>query len=655
MTIDISSTAAAFYRVEAKMEFLTKAVHQHMLVGEDCFMVKREKAILKAVSKIADSNKELLFNTFIGKLRHKLPVLHLGISGLSMYDRKRVQIIASAVVLHVFVDNGMFAVREQIDRLPAQEGKAPKFKKSLYVQLGGTYEKDMYKGIELEPGAVYQHSTAERRLTGKERGFLAEVASVPYCVWSGCTKELLMKGYSLKDDWGKKTDRFGHRLSEDPIVKKRRFSMYAEKITEHVKRFPRFYLSAKYDHRDRVYYDAARLDGIRPHGKLWETLMLDSADGFTLKSEDYDVLKHIIYVNLHGRVSVEKASQLITDEDLEAARDADPMAAETEKQFGTAILLNKAYTAIMDGLAGYPCHFMFGYDFTNSGLIMAGVSFKSKEMMKAGNVAGLKTVQDSHTLLGKAFGLDLERDVIKKLHTALLHGGTTRTLTKRLHELLKGCEISEGDVDVAIQKAYGPTVLNIDAIASWGQVAAGNQQSILRWRMPDEFMAASQSRMIGCPVHVYVASGSHAVGYTDHVIVSDMPLCEDNNGFPVFDSLHHLKGVDYPVQVKKRGLFADITHSIDAYVLRKVVRAVRKAGYPILLKHDDYIAPPGAHSVIVEAAQSALAEIFDANLYQSAVDQIKAYSPWKDRLIAPDVQLGQASNTLVKSVNFLMP
>jgi len=343
-------------------------------------------------------------------------------------------------------------------------------------------------------------------------------------------------------------------------------------------------------------------------------------------------------------------------DDASAALMADPMAATTEKEFGKAILLNRALQALCDQVSGEPSTFMAGYDFTNSGLIMAGVSFQSDEMMRAGNVAGLKTVQDSHTMLGKAFGIEVERDVIKKLHTALLHGGTTRTLTKRLHELMgDDCTITEGEVDQAVFKAYGPTVYNIDAIASWTAVAAGNNQSILRWRMPDKFMAASQARMIGCPVHVYVASASHAVGYTDHVIVSDMPLCEDSNGYAIFDRNTHLKGVDYPVQVKKRGLFADITHSIDAFVLRRVTRAVVDAGFPILLKHDDYIAPPGAHKVIVAAAQEALDFLFNANLYQSAVDQIKEHSPWKDRIITPTITLGNGKNNALKSASFLMP
>jgi hypothetical protein len=132
-----------------------------------------------------------------------------------------------------------------------------------------------------------------------------------------------------------------------------------------------------------------------------------------------------------------------------------------------------------------------------------------------------------------------------------------------------------------------------------------------------------------------------------------MPLVEDKNGYPIYDKNTELGGVRYPVKVHKRGLFADLTHSIDAYVLRCVVRALRKAKRPFLLKHDDYIVPPGAQRIVKQAAQEAFNVLYQNNVYQTALEEIAEHSPYE--LEVPYLYIGTARNTAVASTNFLMP
>ncbi|MEE8598656.1 MAG: hypothetical protein V3S69_03970, partial [Dehalococcoidales bacterium] len=433
--------------------------------------------------------------------------------------------------------------------------------------------------------------------------------------------------------------------------------VYADKIVNHVKRFPQFYLSAKYDMRLREYYEACTLEGMRPHGKEWETLMLDAAEPFDLTVEDERVLKHTIYVRLHGRISLYKANEKFSQADYLEAACVNPMDATTEKEFGTAILLNKCAEALDQYMKGEQSTFMFGGDFTNSGLMMAGVSFHSPEMMKSANLGNHKTVYDSHTDFGKAYGLDLPRKEVKKLHTALLHGGTNKTLQESIAAIFmdedKEGVITLAQVGEANEKAYGECVRNITTIADWGTLVAGNRQSILRWTMPDGMKAASRAHLSGVPVRCYAASARHKEGYCSYVIVSDMPLMEDKNGFSIYDKDTQMDGAHYPVKVKKRGLFANITHSMDAYVLRRVVRALRAANRPFLLKHDDYITPPGARSIVVKAAQDALTVLYHHNVYQSALDEIATNSPYE--VESPALLAGKAQNTCAESVNFLMP
>lgn len=651
MKIDYSRTLAAFAQCGDKMEHLTMHVHAYVLSDAYLGRPGKAKQLWKGISKIANVNKELLVQSFIGKLRYKLPALHLDFK-LTPFERERAKLIAASIITNVLIDSGVYGIREDVEPYRTESGNK-KFRKLLYIQLGGEPMKDLYRGIHLEPGVVEQTSVGMWTLSAEQRAFLAEVASVPYKVWSGCTQELLMHGYSLKTDWNRSKDKNGKKLSEDPILKRNRYRVYAEKIVDHVKRFPKFYLSAKYDDRYRVYYDAAILEGIRPHGKLWETLMLDAAEPFRLGEEDVRVLRHLIYVTLHGRATMEKANEKLSAEDMITAMTVDPLAATSEKQFGEYILLRKAAEALEQHVAGEPSTFMFGYDFTNSGLMMAGLSFHSKEMMKAANLGQHKTVYDSHTTFGKAYGLDLPRNEVKKLHTALLHGGTEQGLLNEIESVLGEGAFTLEQVKQANEAAYGECVRNITTIADWGTIVVGNRQSILRWKMPDGYVASSRAHMDGVPVRCYAASARHKEHYTYYIVVSNMPLVEDRNGFPIYDKDTVLDGVPHPVKVKKRGLFANITHSIDAYVLRCVVKRLRDQNRPFLLKHDDYIVPPGAVRDVMHAAQSAFMVLYHYNIYDKALDDIVEHSPYQ--LEKPQLYMGDAKNTATHSENFLMP
>jgi hypothetical protein len=481
---------------------------------------------------------------------------------------------------------------------------------------------------------------------------LEAISSVPFKIWQGCTTELLEHGYSLRKDWWAKADKNGDPLSEDGVAKRIRIKKYGDKIVNHVKRFPKFYFSAKYDDAKRAYYEAAVLDGMRPQGKLWETLMIDCAEPQVLTENDVSVLRHIIYVTIHGRASMEQACKKFSKKDLSYAKSVDPMKAETEDQFGEYILLNKAAQALDDAANGVASTSMFGLDFTNSGLMMAGVQFHSKEMMKAANLGGHKTVYDSHTAFAKGFGL--EREQIKQAHTALLHGSTYGGLVEELKAVTGDESITEQAVIQGVEKAYGDCVRNITTIADWGTLVRGNRQSVVRWTMPDGVKAASVAKMLNVPVKVHAISARHKEGYCSYVVVSTMPLLEDKNGFPVFDKHTELDGVHYPVEVKKRGLFASLTHGCDSYVLRNVVLELAEAGRPFMLKHDDYIVPPGAHlEVVLPTAQRELDVLYERNVYQSALEEIAKHSPYHPPV--PTLIVGDADNTVSQSVNFLMP
>ena len=136
-------------------------------------------------------------------------------------------------------------------------------------------------------------------------------------------------------------------------------------------------------------------------------------------------------------------------------------------------------------------------------------------------------------------------------------------------------------------------------------------------------------------------------------MVGNLLIVEDRNGFPIYDKKTELDGVPYPVEVKKRGLFARMTHSIDAYVLRCVVKELLAAKRPFLLKHDDYIVPPGAYYIVKAAAREVFDTLYNLNMYEKAINDIVEHSPYS--LEKPLLYVGDAKNTASVSSNFIMP
>jgi len=103
MKIDYSKTLAAYSGYEGKMEYLTRVVHNYVLSDDYLGKPSKAKNILKGIGKIKAVNKELLLASFIGKLRFKLPALHLD-GQLSVFETQRARIIAAGIVTNVLLD-----------------------------------------------------------------------------------------------------------------------------------------------------------------------------------------------------------------------------------------------------------------------------------------------------------------------------------------------------------------------------------------------------------------------------------------------------------------------------------------------------------------------------------------------------------------------
>jgi hypothetical protein len=425
------------------------------------------------------------------------------------------------------------------------------------------------------------------------------------------------------------------------------------------------------DGRGRQCYRASRLYGLRPGGKLAETQFLDRAFGKVLTESAADHIKHIIYTLRHGKYSVKHALRHWSVEDLAWAWNQDPMCVlvpdveysestrqvyrKAEAAFGEALLALKCAKALEQYDRGEPCHYLFGKDLTNSGLIMAANCFKSPEMLQGANMMGKQRVADSHMQFGVAHGIEhLSRGEIKDIHTPLLHGSSVFTIVKKLHEHVDNPE--DFDVENVHQHnvdAYGEEVDNIETIADWGRRAVSNQQNVLKWRMPDGFVACHQAMMERTPFSVFAAS-TRVKGkpYKEYKLVATMPLSLDRKGVPVFGRENVTTASNKGVNVKVRGLFANITHSIDALLLRLVIDHLIDRDEVFLLKHDDYMMSPDCFDGVIAVCQEFFDYLQHNNLYQDALYQIA--DTLRVPRAAPELLVGNGVNKTRQSFNFLM-
>lgn len=644
--LDYEASITRFAEVAEHMTTFNRAVHSYYF---ETYGSKFEHDILRSLTHIMECTDQVLLTSAISKLALKLPKPHLQEFGYeSDYHNELAKLTMAGIIWHTLIDTKEVNFKRETKRV---EGS---WQTLTTIFLGGNSTKDLLSGIHFNPGKSYQKKVEGFSLRQEHKTRLKKLSSIPFEISDVCTPEVIQKGYELKDDWNKRVDSKGNKLPEHHQTKKDRYQSYNDLICG--LRGTQFYLELKYSASGRMFYKC-QLEGMRPQGKLWETLMIDSAVAYEITEEQQSALKHHIYCGMERkRVSVQEALDNWTDAHLGFALKIDPMNASTDEEFGEDLLLAKAGRALSLARMGIPTKYMFGWDFTTSGLIVAGVSFRSEEMMKGGNIHTETTVYDAHTNFNDMLELGLSRKDAKKLHQPLLHGGTLKGLLSVVHDVTQSTELSMDELKERLHAAYGKCVDNITEIADWGTEAVSNTQSSLSWTLPDGFRATHKSyfQSVHNKITVVSCDDKHKSGVTSHTIVRDMPISFDNNGKPL-----ELKSVDengtvIPAPVKIRGLYANLTHSLDAYALRHVADGVLGEGKPIMLKHDDFMVHPSSYETILKCAQTAFNKMYLINYYQVAINEIASKSN-QHGIESPTLLIGNAKNVVEDSVTFLMP
>ena len=672
MFTNLTNLITPFKAIESKMDLVTKTVHQ--LVIEGNFMSSNSRKIETTIQHMIDTaGLEVLDKAFVGKLRHKLP--HLPMAGFNKFQKAKAQLIFSAILVQFLIEEEVIRTRDEVKSMINNDGKKIFTKERFLVFNSEVSIKNLLADIEFVP-AVLRDKSTKIKAGGKEvkygsaqKAMLRGLASHAFKLSDYTSKDILLHGYTLSQ--GYKSTMAG-KSQEHPILAKRRYLSYANAIMN-IRTIGEFYLTNWFDSRNRMYYHL-NLEGIRPQGKLWETLMIDSATPYIINEVGYKHLIHILMVTLEGRMTAIEAMDKFTEQHLITAESIDPLAQTDEDDFGDAILLNKLAMAHEQYMRAEPCNFIFGKDLTNSGVGIAGNSFHSPQMMNAGNYGGTNEAVDSHNMYAKGYGL--ARNLIKSAHTGLLHGSTFKTMTEMLRETIttsklddhkkihgefksrKDLEAVEASIEASLDyltpkyvkdaslSSYGAEVLNIDAIASWGGDIIANNDTTLMWTTADGWKAQSTSYMEKVPLTLYIVSSKTKSNYATWNLTSDMPLIVSARGELIY-------GKEDGVVVKKRGLFANITHAVDATLLRHVVNHSIENNYASLYKHDDYMLPLNAFDDIIVIGQDFMQDVRDNNPYQLALEEISANHTTKPAV--PMLLKGNAENTISASVNFLMP
>lgn len=638
---------AKFTPVMEKGNPLGLAVHN--LVINSSYLIDNREHIIKCVESIKGSDKDMLYQTFSGKLACKL---RLPLKGeWHIFQQEEAMVIASSLITEILISNGEIPCTAKGKRWV--ENSVPHFSTELILTLGGVKtSKDMLKGLHVLPGVLMAKQYGNIKLPSGLKKLFSEVSSIPFVLSDAFNKKEMDHFFSLADDWMKST------RSEDVVVKQARILKNSGLIEDNLFKLPRYFLSVNGDSRLRLYYDF-QLYGVRPQGKLYETLMHDSATPKILNESAIDHLKHIIMDVRYHRRTLDSAIHKWSAEDRMWAEDQDLMTATSQKEIGEMLLVKKAAKALDMASKGIPCHYIFGKDLTNSGLIMAGNSFNSKEMMVTANMVDPDKAHDSHRDFGKAYNLGISRDDIKSITNALFHGSTTKAIAEAVQKALLHVD-PEASVDHVTEEfinnknidTYGVEVLNIPAVAQWGSNIISNSRTQLSWKTPDGYLVKHTAKIVRCPFKVRVLSTSNKAGYREVQFLKTMPFREQINGMPMYGKNDKVHGAKRGAEVKRRGLYADITHSLDATLLRKIITMLLSKGEAFLLKHDDYMVSPDMYDDIIDVCNQFFNELRIGNYYQDALNQIADYSPYP--LEAPELLIGDF-NTNVKAVNFLQP
>lgn len=587
----------------------------------------------------------------IGKLAYKLIIRKN--DALTTFDQAKVAPTCAFMILQALMDTGVITTEVKVLSEINETTGRKVWRHQTFLTFGmKAAENVLYvKGLSLEP-TVIQKKTKVRtggksvKLSRVEKTFLKDASSTPMRLIDINPEEI---GEYLKEtSWYLKALKGTDKLGVDHKDREVDVLVLDSKVNKQVAKFrlmqtlPSFYLPMWLDYRTRMYYELSEL-GFNPHGKTFETALYELAEARTINASGFRSLAYQAVAIVDGRTPHDEA--IATFEANPAHYLAELRTDAGER--GKNLYNTRVAQAIEDFYNETPSHFLLGEDATNGGMQHGGIGFRAEKMMFASNVGGSLRQEDSHGVLQATLGLKT-RDEAKDIHQPLLHGSSLATVAVVMGK-------DQAETKAMMIAAYGREVLNIQAIAEWGTNVISNHATSLMWTTRDGFKAQSIAYSESVPLTIYALTPNTKSGYTEVKIQRDMPMKLDRKGQPIFGAVGGDKTMGGAN--KLRGLYANITHSIDATGLRDVIRAViehnlNDAAKTGLWKHDNFLM----HANDMEAARAgykaSLLANFDYESYDMAIKQIATALP--KGTMTPVLTKGNGTKEMIEKSEFFL-
>ena len=606
-----------------------------------------DKSICEALAGLHGT--KLLDATAVSKLSYRLKSYRLQ-APYAMFYIIEANVNLAKTILNVLGDLG-YIQSTTVDEPYWQNGEK-KFNTVTTHDFGADTEKELLKGLHDEPGKVINKmvhvktgGSGTLKLSATQKALTKATASMRFRVVRA--DKAVLEEYFKQTSWYKEVLAAQSReskLAETPFQLRKRVKGYVSLILQEMEK-DAVYLSNWFDYRLRYYYDLTML-GINPHGDSFETSMWELADGRKISKSGYEDLAHSVVSIATGKRHSHQATMklwlrnskkyLATVVDVKHYQDADGK--WDRGGFGDHFYGVRLAQAIADYSSGTPSHFMLGEDATSGGVQHAGSSFRSVKMMKGSNIGGLKTIGDIHGNMATAF--DIERYKAKEVNQGLINGAGWKSTADAL-SAVTGVDYDSDYTKTHAIEAYGDEITNFNDISTWGAFSCYDSSNpSLKWNSKDGEKCQSIAFYESVPLTAYGLSLSATKGYTSVKVHRDMPMLLNNKGKTIYDN------------PKLMGLFANITHSIDAGVSRYVYNTMIGMDRVLLMKHDKFYAHPNDAKLIRKSYKSALLANFEYQPYQRALEQVAHNHT--DKIPLPALIIGDGTKAMIeKSEGFL--
>ena len=362
-----------------------------------------------------------------------------------------------------------------------------------------------------------------------------------------------------------------------------------------------FYVNHQSDERGRLY---AGSNYLNTQGDSYQKAMFIGTKE-KLSSQGMDALRISIVNEIHDdKISREEALQWF-DDNKSSIRDM--LSTPLSKVY---------YQDYLDALAGKEVGSIIHQDMTNSGLGVYSLLGRDELGASLTNLLFTGKLADAYKALAmalnKVFGItNLNRGTVKKAFMVFLYGSGKNLLLSsdidddRYTSLLQAI-VEVNNLDCTIEEVWAKFEVAITTIAPAAIKLMQliykfkNKDSYYQWVMPDGFigdiqvMRKTPTEHKGFSVSLDGKTHSHTIHTIEKLLDSK------------FD----------------KSLAPHVIHSIDAFILREIVRECEALEIPIYVIHDSFGTTPNYYFKLNEVVRRVLAKVLGMDLLEDILGQL---------------------------------